>query len=65
VDVMLFVLIDSLLDRFSPVTPQREDLLADAELVPSSHTAQDRLMTKYYDNARSPRPNRTSGETPC
>lgn len=59
---MLFDLIDTFVDKFSPVPQRSEACVADLEFDPSGRTAKDRYLDSFYDNARSLRSNRPFGD---
>lgn len=62
---MLFALIDSFLDRFSPIASDGKDAVEDMEFHQFSGLSQNRLMDRYFDTARSRRPKRSAGEVRC
>ncbi|OJX80897.1 hypothetical protein [Magnetospirillum sp. 64-120] len=62
---MLFDLIDTFVDKFSPVPQRSEACEDDVELNSSGRTAQDRYLDSFYDNARSLRSSRPFGDTQC
>ncbi|MGE4280516.1 MAG: hypothetical protein AB7G62_13085 [Magnetospirillum sp.] len=62
---MLFVWIDTFLDRFSPVVLSPADSFTDVEIVPDDRSSHSRLVERYFDSARSSRPNQSVGETKC
>lgn len=62
---MLFVLIDSFLDRFSPIAPDGNGKAEDMEPRQFSGLSHHRLMDCYFDTACSRRPKHSAGEVRC
>jgi len=65
VELMLFVWIDTFLDRFSPVLLTPQSGLDEHEIVPVDRSSNARLVERYFDSARSPRPNQSVRESKC
>lgn len=62
---MLFVWIDTFLDRFSPVVLTSQSGQDESEFAAIGRSADARLVERYFDSARSPRPNQCVGESKC